>query len=135
MKLKSTRRALVLADGFKGQNTEEFIAVLEKHNISFVKIPPNCTDKLQPLDVSVNKSMKNEMRSKFQLFYASEVQKQLKSGTTIDKVRVNLTLTAIKSVSASWIISSWDAIYIQKRPEIAINGFKKAGISDIVSGA
>ena len=73
LKLKSTHRALVLADGFKGQNT--FIAVLEKHNISFVKIPPNCTDKLQPLDVSVNKSMKNEMRSKFQLFYASEVQK------------------------------------------------------------
>ena len=85
LKLKSTHRALVLADGFKGQNTEEFIAVLEKHNISFVKIPPNCTDKLQPLDVSVNKSMKNEMRSKFQLFYASEVkveQPLIKLGST-----------------------------------------------------
>lgn len=77
--------------------------------------------------------MKNEMRSKFQLFYSSEVQKQLKSGTPIDKVRVNLTLTAIKSTSASWLISSWEAV--QKRPEVAINGFKKAGIIDILDGA
>ena len=131
--LKSSHRALVIFDGFKGQNTPDFTAILEQHNISIVKVPPNCTDKLQPLDVSVNKSMKNEMRGKFQLFSSSEVQKQITSGTPIGKVKVNLTLTAIKSASASWVISSWEAI--QKRPEIVINGFKKAGICDVVDSA
>ena len=87
--LKSSHRALVIFDGFKGQNTPDFTAILEQHNISIVKVPPNCTDKLQPLDVSVNKSMKNEMRGKFQLFYSSEVQKQITSGTPIGKVKVN----------------------------------------------
>ena len=69
--------ALVIFDGFGGQNTPEFLQQLEMNNISYVKIPPNCTDKLQPLDISVNKSMKSELRKNFQLFYANEVQKQL----------------------------------------------------------
>lgn len=75
--LPSSQHALVIFDGFRGQNTPEFLALLEKNNISFVTIPPNCTDKLQTLDISVNKSMKSELKKCFQLFYSNEVQQQL----------------------------------------------------------
>lgn len=118
-------------DGFKGQNTPEFLARLEEKNISCVRIPPNCTDKLQPLDISINKSMKNELRKQFQMYYASEVQRQLSNDIAIERVKVDLTLTAIKTKSASWIMSSWHEI--EKRPELAINGFNKAGILNIVN--
>ena len=47
--------ALVLFDVFKGQCTENLFRILEENHISVVLIPPNCTDRLQPLDVSVNK--------------------------------------------------------------------------------
>ena len=59
--LSSTHQALVIIDGFRGQNTPDFLSILEKTNISCVRIPPNCTDKLQLLDISVNKSMKSEL--------------------------------------------------------------------------
>ena len=41
-------------------------------------IPPNCTDRLQTLDVSVNKSVKEFLRQKFHSWYAESVSTQLK---------------------------------------------------------
>ena len=50
-------------------------------------MPANCTDKLQPLDLSVNKHFKDEMKKRFQEWYEEEVQKQLTSGTAISDVK------------------------------------------------
>ncbi len=63
--------------------------------------------------------MKDELKSRFQTWYASEVKKQLEV-VPVDKVKVDITATAIKSQSANWIISAWQAI--EKRPEIAAMG-------------
>ena len=42
----------------------------------------------------------------------------------------NMAAAAIKTKSANWLISAWQAL--EERPEIAVNGFKKAGIYDAV---
>lgn len=57
--------ALALFDHFKGQLTANVTTALEKHNIQSVLIPATCTDRLQPLDISVNKSAKVFLRSEF----------------------------------------------------------------------
>ena len=46
----------------------------------------------------------------------------MKSGTPIETIKVDLTTTAIKSHSASWIILAWQEV--QESPYITINGFK-----------
>ena len=58
--------ALVIFDHFKGQLTPKITQILEKNNIQSVLVPPGCTDQLQPLDVSVNRSAKCFLRSEFQ---------------------------------------------------------------------
>ena len=125
LKLENSHPALVLFDCFRGQTTEDVKAMLLKNNIISLQIPANCTDKLQPLDVSLNKPMKDELRAKFHVWYASEVEKQMKE-IPAEMVKVDVAMSNIKGKSASWIISSWQAL--QSRPEIAINGFRKAGI-------
>ena len=57
--------ALVLFDNFKAQCTPEILKVLDDNNINVLLMPPNCTDRLQPLDLTVNKSAKDFLRSKF----------------------------------------------------------------------
>lgn len=92
-------------------------------------IPPNCTDKLQLMDNSINKPMKNGMRARYQKWYADEVQTQLNcKHTSIDKVKVNVAASHIKPLSATWVISTWQEI--EQRPELAISGFHGAGIVD-----
>ena len=58
LNLSPSYPALVLFDNFKGQCTNSLLQTLTENNIHYVFIPPNCTDRLQPLDISVNKSAK-----------------------------------------------------------------------------
>jgi len=68
---------LAIFDVFKGQWTEEVFQILEDNNIEYVCIPANCTDRLQPLNVSVNKPAKEFLRETFQDWYASQIIDQL----------------------------------------------------------
>ena len=51
--------ALVILDNFKGQVTRRITDHLEAHNIHVCLLPPNTTDLLQPMDLSVNKPAKD----------------------------------------------------------------------------
>ena len=47
---------LVIFVEIKGQITQACADLLSQNNILFVLVPPNCTDHLQPLDATVNKT-------------------------------------------------------------------------------
>ena len=64
LKLPPSHPALLLFDNFKGQCTEKLLKLLDSKIINVVLIPPNCTDRLQPLDLSVNKDFFAQMLSK-----------------------------------------------------------------------
>ena len=95
-------------------------------------IPSNCTDRLQPVDVSVNKPLKSHLRNNFTRWYASQVQEQLEKGTSIEEVKVDLRLSVMKELEAKWLVSAYD--YIKGNGSIIQNGFKEVGILDAVEG-
>ena len=80
LKLAPDHPALAIFDVFKGQRKETISRILAKENIQVLNVPANCTGRLQPMDLSVNKSVKDFMRKKFQEWYASEMLKQLDEG-------------------------------------------------------
>uniref|UniRef100_A0A1X7T019 DDE-1 domain-containing protein n=1 Tax=Amphimedon queenslandica TaxID=400682 RepID=A0A1X7T019_AMPQE len=67
LKLEKSHPALAIFDCFCGQSTTPFFSLLKKHNIIAVQIPANYTDHLQPLDVSVNKPFKDQVKKSFQM--------------------------------------------------------------------
>ena len=89
-----------------------------KHVKNKELISPNCTDHLQPLDISVNKAAKKFLRNEFQEWYAGKVREQLQ-GTTL-KQSVDLCLSIVKSLGAKWMVGFYD--YVQNKPEITVNG-------------
>jgi len=76
-------------------------------------------DKLQPLDLCINTPVKDGMKVKFQHWYAD---KQLQT-TPVKEIKIDVNLSVVKNPSASWLISVWQEL--EKRPEVAINGFKR----------
>jgi len=72
--------ALMLFDVFKGQYISKVRKLLEDNNILYVTVLGNCTDRLQPLDLSVNKPAKGFLRSKFREWYGNKICKQLDKG-------------------------------------------------------
>ena len=124
LKCPDDQACLVIFDRFKAQCTATVLSVLEKNNILVSLVPANCTDKLQPLDVSVNKSVKEFLRGQFHEWYAGEVSQQLQSGEEVKLV--DLHLSRVKPLAATWLIRLMD--YLKMHPEIAINGFRRAGL-------
>ena len=116
---------LVIFDRFKAQCTATVLGVLEENDILVALVPANCTDRLQPLDVSVNKSVKEFLHRHFHEWYAGEVSKQLQKSSEEVKL-VDLHLGRVKPLAVTWIIQLMD--YLKMHPEIAVNGFRQAGL-------
>ena len=65
LKLSTTHPAIGLYDCFHNQTTPEIESLLQENNIIPVHIPANCTGKLQLMDVSVNRPVKDRLRKSF----------------------------------------------------------------------
>lgn len=77
------KSALAIFDHFKGQLIPAVTNALEENNIYSALVPATCTDRLQPLDLSVNKSAKMFLRSEFQKWYANQINSQLSEDDSI----------------------------------------------------
>ena len=119
----------MIFDKFKGQCTDTVMQVLKDNNIHVVIVPAACTDRLQPLDLSVNKSAKEFLRRKFREWYSKQIFQQLqqnknKKCTTPEPV--DLKLAVVKPLGANWMIQLYD--YFKLNREIILNGFHAAGL-------
>ena len=72
------------------------------------------------------------MRTRFQSWYADEVQRQLKE-MPIDKIRIDLTALVVKTNRARWSIAAVQNL--NELPTVAINGFNESGILAAVDAA
>jgi len=91
--------ALVMFDHFKAQLTAHVLDILDHHNILVIDIPANCTDRLQPLDVSVNKSIKHSLRESFHIWYSKAVQQQQGAHKPVD-----MKFSVLKPLGAKWYV-------------------------------
>lgn len=99
MKVADTFPALVIFDVFKGQTTEAIFQILEANHIYFVSIPPNCTDKLQLMDLSVNKTLKDFMKREFSEWYSSIVYQNFTTSND-ENPPVDLRMSIMKPLVA-----------------------------------
>ena len=121
--------ALVIMDNFKGQITSAVTNLLEENNIHVCLLPPNTTDLLQPMDLSVNKPAKDFLKRCFEEWYAEQVTKQLDGRdletTTLEPI--SLGLPVLKELGAKWMVGM--AEHFAQNPGIIVNGFLRAGIT------
>ena len=122
--LASNYPALLTLDNFKAQCTPGILMLLDQNDINVALVPANCTDRLQPINLSVNKSVKSFLRNEFYKWYAKEVCSQLQGH--IENKPVDLKLSTVKPLGARWVKSCYD--YLKSKPEIIQNGFREAGI-------
>ena len=89
----------------KGQLTPAIFSLLEANNIIVViiKVPANCTDQLQPMDLSVNKAVNDFLRNKFQIWYSQVVERFYWATAPGNCTLVDLHMSVLKLLGAEWL--------------------------------
>ena len=79
---------------------DNIFALLEDNHVLVAVAPANCTDRLQPLDVSINKAAKEFLRGQFQEWYSEQICRQLQEGNESVPQPVDLRMSIIKPLGA-----------------------------------
>ena len=111
--------------------TEKVSSLLEKCHLHVCLLPPNTTDLLQLMDISVNKPAKSFLKEQFSMWYSEHLFKQFadQSDEPLEDVTldpVDLSLANMKNIGAKWLVEV--AKYIADNPQFIVNGFTRAGI-------
>ena len=116
MKLEKNAKALLIFEIFKDQTASAVNKLLRKKDIVVIHVPNNHTNLSQPLDISVNKSPKCYLSSRYQDWYAEKVLK-----------KVDTHLSRIKPLHAKWIADMFK--FMKESKDLIISRFRKAHIS------
>jgi len=107
LKLPNSQRSLCIIDGFRAQCTSDVVKLLDHHGIDIVYVPANCTGKLQPLDLSVNKSVKDFIKQKFQEWYADQIVDNKEDNDSVKPI-ATFPLKQMKSLGVQWMVKAVD---------------------------
>lgn len=102
------RPVLVIYDGHSTHVDWKVLQLAKENNITILKLPPHTSHLLQPLDLSVFKSLKTAWDKKLVVWQ-----------------RINQGKKMPKKIFSELLREVW----LETKPEIIQNGFKKAGIS------
>ena len=117
--------ALAIFDHFNGHLTPRITQILEVNNTQSVLVPPGYINRLQPLDVTVNRSAKCFLRSEFQIWYANEIADYLNSNDVEEVQPVGLSTARMKCLGAQWLAKV--VAYLSDSRQIIANGFIASG--------
>ena len=126
---------LVIMDNFKGQVVGSVTNLLELNNIHVCLLPPNMTDKLQPMDISVNKPVKDFLKWQFEDWYSQKVSKQLSDKSNIHLTNlqpINLGLPVVKELGAKWMVEM--SKYLQQTLRSLLKGLLKQALQEHWTG-
>ena len=124
--LPSTYPALAIFDLFAAHRCKSVLEKLQDNNIHQKFVPGGCTGDLQPLDIKFNGPFKQQMKNKFTHWYAEKVMVYLQEGKEITDINVDLKLSVIKPLHATWMKSVVATMALNK--DLIKESFTAAGI-------
>ena len=86
----------------------------------------------QPLDLTVNGTLKTFMRKEFSAWYSRQILHALKEGCEIMDAKVGVKLTIMELLHVKWLSEFYNYISFSDGQEITRNGWLRAGITDAI---
>jgi len=120
--LGSNPRSLLVLDSFSAHKTDSLKQRYNERNTDIAIIPGGLTSRLQPLDVSLNKSFKAKVRHAYNQWMDEAIKEYTPSG----KIK-----RPSYSLVANWVKEAWDNI----EPAMIRKSFKCCGISIELNGS
>ena len=72
------------------------------------------------------------MKKKFTLWYADQVQRAMDAGKSMGEININLKLSVLKPLHASWLIERFNHMTLPAGRAISLKDWEVAGIEEAV---
>src|SRR3569833_588379 len=107
---------------------QEFVEFLKKEapQTKLHYIPANCTGRLQPADVGLQKPFKDGARDCFAQYILSETQLQRAAGVAVADCRMSLKMSAVKPLVPAFLLAGFKRL----TPEVVLAAWRKSGLLD-----
>ena len=92
---------ILVADMHTAQQTDAVKRLLVNKKTFLVNVPPGCTSRVQPLDVSVNKPFKNRVREQFEKHLDENLDRYVEGKLTASERRV---------LTTKWVANAWEKL-------------------------
>ena len=86
-------------------------------------------------DLTVNREPKKFIKDQFTSWYSAKIQSPPDLGVVLHNVDVDLRLSVLKPIHATWIVSMYNHLSSPEGRQSIAKGWKKAGVTDVVSGS
>ena len=123
LKYTKKKHCLLVFDSFKAHFVDDVLQALKRANASNVVLPGGCTSKAQPVDVSLNRPIKDTVRGLWEEFMTSNMAQG----------PVSEAPAPTKDDVVDWIIRA-NAL-LDSQPQCVTKSFKVCGISNNLDGS
>jgi hypothetical protein len=111
--LRADASIILLLDVWSVHTSEEFRMWLRKQQprIHLVYVPANCTSKLQPADVALQRPFKSHIRNEFNAWAAGKLKAQIAAGPdSVLGLTEDFRMNVIKPLVLRWCVDSWQRL-------------------------
>ena len=93
----------MIMDVFCAQMTTPVTDKLKESHTKYVRVSANMINLFQPVDLTVNRTVKILIKRKLTEWHSLQVTKQLDSGKSCGEIEVKLLLSTFKPLHTSWV--------------------------------
>ena len=111
-------RCLLVLDEYRVHKTKEVRQYAENKKTDLIYVPGGCASLAQPLDVSIDKPFKSNMRHMWERW-------------TFDNLRGTARVHPSRQQVINWISEAWSSIL----PDTIVKSFLRCGISNVMDGS
>jgi hypothetical protein len=119
-------RTILIYDHHTSNFHEDVQRAFRDNGFASVLVPACMTDEYQPLDRCGINIFKKTLNKSFNIWYSNEIGKQMDNGINVNDIQVDLSLSRIKPLHASWMLRAYNSI----KKEHILSGWKLAGFGD-----
>ena len=92
---------ILVADVHRAQQTANVKKLLQNKSTLLINVPPGCTSRVQPLDVSINKPFKHAIREKFEKRLSENLYLYTENKLPVSERRV---------LTTKWVAEGWEKV-------------------------
>lgn len=112
LNLPANQKMVWLLDCWKVHIGKEFTSWIKKEHpeIIVLYIPANCTSKLQPADVCLQRPLKYRLKQGFNKSLAKDMGGQLAAGVAPKDVKCNFKIGPLREGICGWLLGAWKEV-------------------------